>query len=494
MVMTLRRIMVLAVLMSCVLLLGWVATFPLAESDMGIAGALAFLLAALIGAHMLAVRHSRDTLNLLSLTGAFYLLSFFFGGVYVWLSLPGGSHTPLDVTVSQAGLMAAIVLVTVAWLCLAAGYLIDPFGLIRAVWRPPSRIARNANSKPVLMSLLGLGWAARIALIAEGNYYHIHTAGSSPSAISWLVHTMSLLPLISLALVSANAYRRDGGIRSSGARSLPVALVLIELAWAIPTGSREAIVTIVLVVVVVRYYVLHRLPSLKVVILTTAIFVLIIFPVVAAYRSSDFRASPTKALSTAVEQQLHSTNTQAADAGEATLARFADVTALARIHELGRSRMSFSTEDTLRYSLEGLVPRAFFPQKANSSAFGNEFGRAYGYLAPSNFSTAIAATQPGELYLGGGWTALLLGMAVLGGLLRMMDEYLGARRTDPGILALYALAVPIVLVGLETSIAIGFVGAIKAVVVVAVIIVAVSWPFSRHDMRSGVPARMRGAL
>jgi hypothetical protein len=487
--MALRRITVLAVLMPCVVLLGWAATLPLAEPDIGIAGALAFLLAALVVTHIFVVRNSRDRLNLLSVTAAFYLLNFFFGGIYVWLSLPGGSHTPLDVTITQAGLTAAITLVAVAWLFCAAGYMISPLRLARAVWRPPSRLVPSYRIAPLVTVLLGLGWVARFVLVGEGNYYHIHTEAQSPTGVSWLVHTMSILPLVALALVATRAFAPEDAAQSRGARGLFAALFVGELAWAIPTGSREAIVIVVLMLVIVRYYTLGRLPSFKVAIPAILIFVFVVFPVLAAYRSSDFRASPVKALSTTIQQEMHFTNSQTAGAGEATLARVADVTALARIFQLGKNRMSLSTQDTVRYSLEGLVPRALFPDKLNSSAFANQFGRAYGFLASDDSSTAIAATQPGELYLGGGWIALLVGMAVIGALLRVMDEYLGARGTDRGVLALYAVAVPILLVGLESSIAIGFVGAIKATLVLGLVVAAVEWLLS-HATANG-PAQPR---
>ena len=480
-------------LISVCVVVGWAATVPLAVPNLAIAAALAFLFAALVSVHLVVFSRSGDALNLLSLTGAFYLLSFCLGGIYVWLSLPGGSRSPIIVTISHGGLATAIMLAAVAWLCLAAGYLMDPLRIVRSVWRPPSHLNAVARTGPLIALLLGIGWAGRMVLLEEGNYYHIHAAAVSPSATSWFVHTVSLLPLVALALASSDAFKPSSVTRSHGARRLFAILVFTELAWAVPTGSRESIVTILLVVIVVRYYTKRRLPSLKVAVPAILLLVFVVFPVINTYRSTDFRASPYRALSSAIEGELHRTNGQAAVAGEQTLARFADVTALARIAELGRNRMSFTTTDTIRYSLEGLVPRALFPQKLDATAFDNEFGRAYGFLSPGNFSTAIAATQPGELYLGGGWLALVPGMALLGGLLRMLDEYLGARRTDTGVLALYAVTVPIVLVGLETSIAIGFVGAIKAVALLGLVVAATGWLLSQRRTNSPVvQPRLRG--
>ena len=96
-------------------------------------------------------------------------------------------------------------------------------------------------------------------------------------------------------------------------------------------------------------------------------------------------------------------------------------------------------------------------------------------------------TAPGELYLGGGWLAVLLGMPLLGSLLRALDEYLAGRSSDAGVLAVYAVVAAGVVVGCETSIAVGFVGVLKTAVFLALAVFAIGWlrpyiaPVPQHE-------------
>jgi hypothetical protein len=434
------------------------------------AAALVFLLTALVATHLVVLRRSGDALNLLSLAAAFYLVAFFAGGIYAWFALRHGPEG-----VPGTDITAAVAVTGVAWLCFAAGYLADSFRFVRRIVPPPACIAAAARTGPLLACLLGSGWAARLLLVSEGRYYHTKVNPVVQAGSSWYVYEASLLPLVALAVAGAGAFGL-GGKRPRG-RSWILFLVLLatELAWAVPSGSREEIVDVLVLVVVVRYYARRRLPSPRVVAAITLALVFVVFPLVGAYRSGDFRSSPTGALLTATTQVRDRSLNGTLKAGGDTLARFADVTSLARILEQGRDRMAFSTADTISYSLEGFVPRALFPQKPQPSAFGNEFGRAYGFLSPNDVSTAVAVTEPGELYLGGGWLALLLGMPLLGALLRTLDEYLRARRSDLGVLALYAVIAPSVVVGLETSIAVGFVGALKSAIFIGLVVAAFGW-------------------
>jgi hypothetical protein len=75
-------------------------------------------------------------------------------------------------------------------------------------------------------------------------------------------------------------------------------------------------------------------------------------------------------------------------------------------------------------------------------------------------------------------------MGILGALLRLLDEYLRARRRDPGMLGVYVVIAPLVVVGLESSIAVGFIGAIKAAIFLALLVAAVAWLVT-----SGTPGR-----
>jgi hypothetical protein len=469
--------------------LGLVVSISTTSAVVRFADALAFLLLALGAAHSIARRQVGDSLNLLSLSALFYLIAFFAGALYVWfnstLNLGQGASVIPKATISGAVAMSAV-----GWICFAAGYFADPLRSIRSVAPPPNHLAGRVSAAAVVVSLLVIGWVARAMLLASGRYYHIHTSPVTPTSSSWFVSMAALLPLFALGIVGAKAFGLAGNASKRGWRIPFGVLVLTELAWAVPSGAREEVVEVLAAVVIVRYYALGRLPSWKTSVAVVVAFVFVVFPVINSYRLGNFRSSPTGALLAATNQIRADNLSETLRSGGDTLARFADVTALARILQVGRGQIDYSSANTVLYALEDFIPRAILPGKGNYGALGNTFGRTYEFISPSDFSTSIAITEPGELYLGGGWLGLLLGMAILGGVLRLLDEYLHARRWDAGMLGLYAVIAPLVVIGLESSIAVGFLGTIKATIFLALVVAAVAWLIPR-DARSRaiVPGR-----
>lgn len=439
-----------------------------------------FMVALLAGLHRLARRRTGDSLNLLSLTLVFYFVAFVVGGVYAWFAMRGGAGD-----FSTSGLTDAVALGSVSCVCLAAGYFTDPLRFIRQAMPAPRGIAAAARRDVLVVGLLVVGWSARLIQLDRGGYYHLKARPMAQTGASWFVFAGSLLPLVAIALAGAAAFGL-GGVPGARRWRLPFfLLVAAELVWTLPSGSREQVVDLLVALVVVGYYTRGRLPSAAAVVALAVVLVFVLFPLVATYRAGDFRSSPGGALVAASSQVRDRSFGSTLKAGGDTLARFADVTAVARIFDWGRGRMNFSAADTVTYALEGFIPRALYPEKKSPSAFGNQFGRIYGFLAPNDTSTSIAVTAPGELYLGGGWLAVLLGIPLLGGLLRLLDEYLAARSSDAGVLGVYVVVAAGIVIGCETSIALGFVGVLKAAVFLALVIVAVGWirPYAAPTLR-----------
>src|SRR5205823_5446124 len=128
-------------------------------------------------------------------------------------------------------------------------------------------------------------------------------------------------------------------------------------------------------------------------------------------------------------------------------ARLADVTSLA--HVLSRRTTETPTKpgETYRWALEVFVPRALFPEKPNPGTFGNQFGRAYGFIQPVDFQTSVAVTQVGEAYINGGWLVLLIVMPIVGSIYRLLNDYLAVRCEDPIALAVYATSAVSIVIG-----------------------------------------------
>ena len=158
---------------------------------------------------------------------------------------------------------------------------------------------------------------------------------------TWFVFAGSLLPLVAIGLAGAAAFGL-GGVPGARRWRLPLfVLVVAELAWTLPSGSREEVVDLLVVLVVVRYYTRGRLPSAAAVVALAVVLVFVLFPLVATYRAGDFRSSPGGALVAASSQVRDRSFGSTLKAGGDTLARFADLTAVARIFDWGRGRMHF---------------------------------------------------------------------------------------------------------------------------------------------------------
>lgn len=436
----------------------------LADSQTALfAGAVALLFAALVTTHVVAQRASGDALAPISLAALFYGVAFGVGGIFLWVV----REDDFGLLPDRPDIVVAVLLVTAAWICFALGYAADLFRSVRLIVRPPRDLAGGVRPGAVVVPFLAAGWGARLLNLAADHYFHISDGTTARTGASWFVDASAGLPLLAVAFLAAHAFRPAATTR---VRAWTAMLVVAELAWSIPTGSRGRIVDLLIVLVIVRYYAAGRLPSARALAAVAAVVVFVVFPFGAAYRSLDYRTSITQALFGAASQTRDGGVDGTIHSGLAAVGRFSDLSAVARIVDQGRERLPLEPGSSLVWAAQGTIPRAIYPDKPEPGQFGNDFGRAYGFIAPSDFRTAIAVTQPGEMYLNGGWLALVLGMVLLGSAYRLVAEYLSARRADPGVLAVYATAASGLVLGMETIMALGFVGVVKTAVLFALAI------------------------
>jgi hypothetical protein len=427
----------------------------------------------------IVVSHVRahDALSPLGLTAIFYLASFASGGVYFWI-VRNPDLTGIAPVYDQSDVATALVLATVAYAAIVLGYIANPLRAVTRRLPAPPRFERANQRIGILAILFTIGWAARVEQLATGTYFHVATpASSTATGASWFVMAASQLPTLAVAFVGAQAFlARRFGNRTVGTELLFYALLVVEIAWYVPAGSRGAVLTLLLMTAVVRYYGLGKRPTLAGALATVAIALFVVFPLEVSYRSSEggYQRAPAAHLSASVGALLQQSPAEAWDNGfNATFSRLSSVTSVAGILHSGRDVLDRGG-DTLLWAAETVVPRALDPHKADPGVFGNEFGRAYGFLVPDNRQTSIAITQFGELYLGFGLAGMVLGMWVVGAVYRLVADYFGRRRSDPVALAVFSVAAWSIINLQESIIAVGLFGLIKLMVFLLLVLVAAS--------------------
>jgi hypothetical protein len=459
---------------SAVALAGLGAGVPLipTEGSASLILALAVLGASLVGATVWNARASGDALSVLSLLAVFYFVAFFVGGIFGWLN----TDSQLVPTFFPSDLTLAVWIATAAWLLLAAGYVSNGLRFIHTVVPPFPRTTLRVPLYAVVLPLLAIGWIARLTEVGAGRYFHTVGIGGHRGAANWYLDTTAKLPLLALAVVGAHAFaNRQSG---SGRRQQQLVfwgLTILEVAWAVPTGSREAVITVLAAVIVVRYYTLGRLPSWKTILALTIFVIFIFFPFVYVYRTgTNYQYEPSTYLSRAADLTAARGPRATLDAARASVARLSDVTAVA--HAIGRSSQGspIAQGETYLWAPEVFIPRAIFPEKRNPGTFGNEFGREYNFIQPGDFETSIAITQVGEAYITGGWLALLVVMPILGSFYRVLNDYFGARRDDPLAVAVYAVSAGSLVIGAETIVALGLTGVVKQMIVLTALAAVVA--------------------
>jgi hypothetical protein len=440
----------------------------------------------------------RDAFSPLAITAVFYLLAYGAGAIYtLWLQphLPSAYSGRVRLNLTADDMTLAVVAATVAWLLFALGYYARPFRAVLRIAPPVGAISRAPSPVATVTVILALGWLARLVLISTGRYFHSTTEVVVSNGSSWTIATVSLLPALATALCGAYGYLSDGPARSRFRVAFFVLLV-IELAWAIPTAERGQVVGLLLMAAVIRYYGLGRGMPLRWVAIGAVFVIFVVFPFGLAYRSagSGYESDPATALRSAANKTFSQSPTQMLSSGlSTTFSRFSDAVSLSAIFNIGSDAYERAPGETLKWSVEGFVPRAIYPQRGDPGQFGNEFGRSFGIVPPNNRSTSISATQPGEMYLNFGWLGIVLVMPFVGGAYRLLGDYFAGRGRDPVVLGFYGVLAWPIASSQETIVANGLTGIFKSVIalglILAIISRAPSWLTSRRARGLALPAR-----
>lgn len=360
-----------------------------------------------------------------------------------WLHKQGDLALAVDWTVVPLALLATSAGV-VFW---AMGFLMGPPTALRRLfsafvtWSIPSGIwGSRARLAAGLLYAIGIG--ARLYQLVTGRFAYLQNPVLSLNATSSVNQILAQLEqfarygLILAALSAAIA----PSVRS---RWILRSLFVAELGFALVSGVKEEFI-FTFVVVAAVFGIVRRTISKRGIALAV-VGLLILIPINGAYRQfvrgggigsvtsqQALEALPMIVKATFIDFQAPTFFAESV-ASLASRARVIDNVAiiLQKTPQVIPYRKvgEFATAPLL-----GILPRSLWPQKPILS-YGYQFGREY-YGTSAAVYSSVAVTLPGDLFRHGGWWVLLIGMMIMGALVRLFEQCFYPGR-DPRLLLLY---------------------------------------------------------
>jgi hypothetical protein len=283
--------------------------------------------------------------------------------------------------------------------------------------------------------LYAAGTAARLAeAILTGHLGYAGNAITGVSSATWYQQALSLAAFACpLAIVSAGlrAFRDQ----AYGAKTTLAVLFAAEIVAAAVMGQKGLFVTAVLAIAVARASAGHGMPR-WLLLAAVAFFLLIVIPFAIAYRA-EVRGGPADLSPSAAAATVPAVAGSAAStASEGTIPRslnylaqrLQEINAPAIVLQKTPSQIPYVSPVQIPEALTvDLIPRALWPGKPVLDP-GYQFSQEY-YGTPAGLVTAAAITPQADLYRYGGWVPVLAGMAILGWLIRVLDEVIDVRES-----------------------------------------------------------------
>lgn len=383
----------------------------------------------------------------------------FFGGAGI-AAVSASSQDALVGYSARPIIRACLVALLSLWLVLAA-YWMTTRGSARTTVGDEARWQVFRVDLPVIVVALAIGWLCRFWLIASGQFGYLSGGASFPGVLSRAIQLgVSLIPLalVTLGLV---LWRVDTVIASRRACGLLLVVnIPLLVLTALASGMKAQLVTDLMPLGVAYVAVRRRIPAKA--ICAVVLYLILIFSGVQTLRSdintgvlskSERRgvvAAPVNAV-TRVMTGL-STGSPASHVEEFWKSFTSEYGGVSRTLAI-ILRDTPSAAPFLGVGRLLTAPLFFLPSSALNSDSLNLYTYVNVMYLRSTPTSAATPTQPGELYLSGGWEGLVLGQLAVGVLLAgLWRVTLATAPSDPRRLALYALAaVALTNAGMEWS-------------------------------------------
>jgi hypothetical protein len=359
-------------------------------------------------------------------------------------------------------ILRALWMIAVALGMLTVGYCVGPYRLAayrgrRVTERLSRRFTDEIRGPLVPWALLGVGLVASVGFTAlTGRLGYIGNAQASVSTASAYTQYLGIAgECVPLAVVAAaiRAYR----IRTLWAWLTLLVLFVTAIVVGAVAGGKESFVVVILAAIIPHTVIRRRLPIAAIVV-AVLFFVLIVTPFNAAYRLSA-RGAVTLSTSQAVADAPAIASEVAATDISMTVfeesvsfltVRIRTIDSPAIIMQRTPSEIPYQNPaDLLIAPVVDLIPRILWPGKPILTP-GYQISQEY-YDLPPTLYTSSDVTPEGDLFRHGGWVPLIVGMFLLGCVIRIIDEVADLRRSVHGAFLIILLFPGVVQAGTDCA-------------------------------------------
>jgi hypothetical protein len=387
--------------------------------------------------------------------GPWYLLwsAFAFGlASLTWLGPQFGSAQRIQVP-SVVHALSIFGVSVVLW---TAGYLVGPPGVVRVMASRGMSAVLHGTAPTIRggvlpLVLFGVGNASRVATtILTDRLGYVGDASLAVSKAASYTHALDLVSWLAVYAIAAAAYQVFNTPGGKGKITL-CGMIAVDVCFGALAGTKQSFV-ITLLAVLIPYGALRRKISLRLLVPGTLIFLFVVVPFNAEYRSAvrgqQGNLSPAAAIAGAPDVvsnvlDSNSSGNRLVDSSDRMLRRIRNIDNIAIIVQRTpeaipyRSPMEFVTAPIL-----GFVPRAIWPGKPLMTS-GYQFSQEY-YQLPSNVYTSTAIPPIGDLYRHGGWGTMMIGAVLIGMAFRLFDGLFQPERDPRAIFFLLVFLPPLV--------------------------------------------------
>lgn len=409
----------------CLATAGLCASIPFMEHPGLYAIAAGLLLCFLVPAWNDWRRNQLDIFEPIHVLGLIYFIYFGLGSLWLVAEPELAYDYQLVAHVPRAALY-----VLLGYLSLLAGY----YG----PWRGRRLLSRDESPRGSLLFLLlpgVLGLAGSLAsMVHHDRMLFGQTLSVFMSSLSQLaplfLFAWALLWLLLLAKRSTFRQRLTWLILAPGA-----ALVLYKT-----FSNKTTIMSLLVIPVLAMWYARRRVPW-KTLLLLLLLLIFIVFPLYNTYRVTDIHLEHSKRLELTYRMVQDWDTEQYMTRSWGTFkARMAMINSVAVVVRDTPRWVPFAKGETIFMpTLTYFVPRVLWPDKPIQRT-GREFADKFRVTGGLDASTTIASTVVGEMYWNFGLPGVLLGMALMGAMMRWIYRRYGeSQALDPLRRALYLL-------------------------------------------------------